>query len=207
MLTSLVSLDLSIEGQVPPGFTALWSLELEVLDLGGNRLYGVLHPALFRNLTSLHFLDLSRNRFAESEQLEVLDLSMNSLTGVVPPRFGLKFQKPTTLDLTAICWAICKTRNMILPPFVIYCTAKMYWPQVVGTTTKTNGGVCFEKKILKPPVQMLYTVCAFMNYWVGLYTGESQKVLKEGVNLMMRTTIQLLGQGAYCSCSGYKGEW
>lgn len=68
MLASLASLDLSgndIEGQVPPGLAALRGLQ--VLDLGGNRLSGVLHPALFRNLTKLHFLDLSKNQFLESE--------------------------------------------------------------------------------------------------------------------------------------------
>ena len=54
MLTSLVSLDLSrnsFEGQVPAGLAALGGLQ--VLDLGENLLSGVLHPALFGNLTSL----------------------------------------------------------------------------------------------------------------------------------------------------------
>jgi hypothetical protein len=40
------------EGQVPVGLTALGSI-LQVLDLGENLLSGVLHPALFGNLTSL----------------------------------------------------------------------------------------------------------------------------------------------------------
>jgi hypothetical protein len=55
MLTSLVSLDLSrnsFEGQVPAGLAALGGI-LQVLDLGENLLFGVLHPALFGNLTSL----------------------------------------------------------------------------------------------------------------------------------------------------------
>jgi hypothetical protein len=55
------------------------------------------------------------------------------------------------LGLAVICWAIWKTRNSI----------------------------CFDKKVLKSLVQILYTACAFMNYWAGLYPEESQKVLKE----------------------------
>ncbi|CAD6263394.1 unnamed protein product [Miscanthus lutarioriparius] len=119
----------SIEGQVPAGLAALGG-GLQVLDLGGNLLSGVLHPVLLGNLTGLHLLDLSRNQFLESElpreigemrslralasgfsgvvpesfpgleQLEVLDLSMNNLAGVVPPGFGGKFQKLMTLDLS-----------------------------------------------------------------------------------------------------------
>ena len=64
-----MSLDLSrnsIEGQVPAGLAVLGG-GLQVLDLGGNLLSGVLHPALLRNLTGLHLLDLSRNQFLESE--------------------------------------------------------------------------------------------------------------------------------------------
>jgi hypothetical protein len=40
------------EGQVPAGLTALGGI-LQVLDLEENLLSGVLHPALFDNLTSL----------------------------------------------------------------------------------------------------------------------------------------------------------
>ena len=64
-----MSLDLSrnsIEGQVPAGLAALGG-GLQVLDLGGNLLSGVLHPVLLGNLTGLHLLDLSRNQFLESE--------------------------------------------------------------------------------------------------------------------------------------------
>jgi hypothetical protein len=51
----LVALSLAsngFEGQVPVGLAALGVI-LQVLDLGENLLSGVLHPALFGNLTSL----------------------------------------------------------------------------------------------------------------------------------------------------------
>ena len=56
----------NFEGQVPTGLAALGGL-LQVLDLGENLLSGVLHTALFDNLTSLHLLDLSRNQFLDSK--------------------------------------------------------------------------------------------------------------------------------------------
>jgi tRNA A-37 threonylcarbamoyl transferase component Bud32 len=109
MLTSLVSLDLSgnsIEGQVPPGLAALGGLE--VLNLGDNRLSGVLHPALFRNLTGLHFLDLSGNQFLESELpaeiggmsgLRWLFLQGSGFSGVIPESL-LGLEQLEVLDLS-----------------------------------------------------------------------------------------------------------
>ncbi|KAF0890505.1 hypothetical protein E2562_002862 [Oryza meyeriana var. granulata] len=109
MLPSLTSLDLSgndIEGQVPPGLAALRGLE--VLDLGGNRLSGVLHPALFGNLTGLHFLDLSKNQFLESELppelgemggLRWLFLQGSGFTGAIPETL-LQLEQLEVLDLS-----------------------------------------------------------------------------------------------------------
>jgi hypothetical protein len=33
-----------------------------------------------------------------------------------------------------------------------------------------------------------------MRYWTGLYTENTQQVINEGVDLMLRTTIKLLGK-------------
>lgn len=109
MLVSLVSLDLSrnsIEGQVPAGLAALGSLQ--VLNLGGNLLSGVLHPALFTNLTSLRFLDLSRNQFLESQlprelgrmsSLRWLSLQGSGFSGGIPESF-LGLEQLEVLDLS-----------------------------------------------------------------------------------------------------------
>lgn len=129
-LAALASLGISgngVEGTVPPGLAALRGLQL--LDLRGNCFSGVLHPALFRNLTGLHYLDLSGNRFLESPLppelggmaslrwqfsgaipdtflgLEQLDASMNGLTGTVPLGFGLKFEKLLPLDLVLLIYS------------------------------------------------------------------------------------------------------
>ncbi|CAL5016425.1 unnamed protein product [Urochloa decumbens] len=106
-LPSLVSLDLSrnaFEGQVPAALTG----SLEVLNLGGNRLSGVLHPALLRNLTGLHLLDLSGNQFTDSEippeiggitGLRWLFLQGSGFTGAIPDTF-LELEQLQVLDLS-----------------------------------------------------------------------------------------------------------
>jgi hypothetical protein len=32
----------------------------------------------------------------------------------------------------------------------------------------------------------------FMKYWVGLYPGDAQEMIKEGVETMLRTAIRIL---------------
>jgi hypothetical protein len=67
---------------------------------------------------------------------------------------------------TAICWAIRRARN----------------------------DVCFEKKLIKSPIVILYSACTFMSCWSGLYPEETQKLIKDGVDFMMKTTITLLSR-------------
>jgi hypothetical protein len=49
------------------------------------------------------------------------------------------------LGLLAICWVIWKTRNKI----------------------------CFEKKFIKNPCEIICPAYAFMRYWLGLYPFNS----------------------------------
>jgi hypothetical protein len=51
-----------------------------------------------------------------------------------------------------------------------------------------------RKKSIKNPDEILYSACSFMRYWTGLYTENTQQVINEGVDLMLRTTIKLLGK-------------
>jgi hypothetical protein len=70
------------------------------------------------------------------------------------------------LCVAAICWAIWKVRNM----------------------------TCFEKKDVNNPIEIVFSACSLMRYWAGLYPEHSQQVISEGVELMIRTTIKLLGK-------------
>jgi hypothetical protein len=54
--------------------------------------------------------------------------------------------------------------------------------------------VCFEKKLIKSPIVILYSACTFMSYWSDLYPEETQKLIKDGVDFMMKMTIKLLGK-------------
>lgn len=68
------------------------------------------------------------------------------------------------LGLAAICWAIWKARN------------------------KT----CFENIQIKNPHDIIFSACLFMRYWSGLYPDGDQDLIKEGVETVMQTSIELL---------------
>jgi hypothetical protein len=70
------------------------------------------------------------------------------------------------LGLAVVCWAIWKSRN----------------------------AVCFEKKILRNPLKIVCSACAFMRYWASLYPGITKEVIEEGVDVMLWTAIKLLGR-------------
>jgi hypothetical protein len=54
--------------------------------------------------------------------------------------------------------------------------------------------VCFKKKILRNPLKILCSACAFMRYWAGLYPGITKELIEEGVDVMLQTAIKLLGR-------------
>jgi hypothetical protein len=59
---------------------------------------------------------------------------------------------------------------------------------------KTCNRSCFEKKYIKKAIEIMYIVCSFIGYWTGLYPENTQKAIRVGVNLMMRTALKLLGR-------------
>jgi hypothetical protein len=73
------------------------------------------------------------------------------------------------LGLAAFCWTIWKTRN----------------------------GVCFEKKRINNPIEILFSTCAFMRYWAGMYLEVTKKMIKAGVNVMMKMAAQILKREAH----------
>jgi hypothetical protein len=69
------------------------------------------------------------------------------------------------LGLAAICWAIWNARN----------------------------NTCFErKKHIKLPNDIMFSACMFMKYWAGLYPDESQSAIEAGVEIMMKTAINVM---------------
>jgi hypothetical protein len=66
--------------------------------------------------------------------------------------------------IAAVCWAIQKARNK----------------------------ACFEKIIIKDPIQIIYHICALMKYWAGLYCEADKEQLEDGVNTMLQIANQIL---------------
>jgi hypothetical protein len=52
--------------------------------------------------------------------------------------------------------------------------------------------VCFEKKDLKDPSDIVFSACVFMRYWAGIYSEEAQAMINAGVESMMRTVLLIL---------------
>jgi hypothetical protein len=66
--------------------------------------------------------------------------------------------------LAVICWAVWKARN----------------------------SVCFEKKHINNPIEILFSACSFIHYWAGLYLEITKNMIEAGVNMMMKTTFQMI---------------
>jgi len=48
--------------------------------------------------------------------------------------------------------------------------------------------------MIKNPAEILMHVCAFMNYWAGLYNAEFQEKLMDGVKVLLSCTHRVLAQ-------------
>jgi hypothetical protein len=44
--------------------------------------------------------------------------------------------------------------------------------------------LCFEKKLINSPFEIILSDCAFIHYWAVLYPGDAQKVIEDGVELL-----------------------
>jgi hypothetical protein len=67
------------------------------------------------------------------------------------------------IGTTAICWAIWKARK-----------------------------ACFDKNIIRNPMEIIFHVGALMNFWAGLYPELDREALEEGVNMMLKVAIDIL---------------
>lgn len=72
-----------------------------------------------------------------------------------------KIKKIHFTGLSAICWAIWRTRNSI----------------------------CFDKKIVKSPSEIVCLASSFVSYWAGLHTQGDQQDLEEGAAAMREAAL------------------
>ncbi|TVU46002.1 hypothetical protein EJB05_05514, partial [Eragrostis curvula] len=66
------------------------------------------------------------------------------------------------VGLAGICWAIWKIRNK----------------------------VCFDKKIVRSPTEIICYACSFLKYWSGLQRDEDGRALEEGAEVLQQAVIQ-----------------
>jgi hypothetical protein len=55
-----------------------------------------------------------------------------------------------------------------------------------------RNSVCFEKKHISNPFELLFSACAFMRHWAGLYPEMTKRMIEAGVNMMVKTVFQML---------------
>ena len=65
------------------------------------------------------------------------------------------------IGLAAFCWAIWKTRN----------------------------NICFEKKLISSPTEIVCLASSFLNYWAGLQAGQSKEELERGAATILKTAL------------------
>uniref|UniRef100_A0A453HW59 Uncharacterized protein n=1 Tax=Aegilops tauschii subsp. strangulata TaxID=200361 RepID=A0A453HW59_AEGTS len=50
----------------------------------------------------------------------------------------------------------------------------------------------FEKKQIKTPFEIVFSLCFFLLYWTGLHQGEDAKELRTGAEMIRTSTLQLM---------------
>ncbi|KQK14103.1 hypothetical protein BRADI_1g14325v3 [Brachypodium distachyon] len=66
------------------------------------------------------------------------------------------------IGLAAICWAIWKLRDR----------------------------ACFEKKLIRSPVETICLACSFLKYWPGLQGGDDDTRLCIGADILQREALK-----------------
>ncbi|KAF7047880.1 hypothetical protein CFC21_056736 [Triticum aestivum] len=69
-----------------------------------------------------------------------------------------------TVGLAATCWAIWLARNR----------------------------ATFEKKQIKTPFEIVFSLCSFLLYWTGLQKGEAAGELRAGAEMIRNGMLQLM---------------
>ena len=74
-------------------------------------------------------------------------------------------------------------------PVYTFCVAAVCW-----AIWKRRNAVCFEKKSLRNPAEILLYACALMTYWAGLYGADMQGRIVEGVKVLIACAHKVLAQ-------------
>jgi hypothetical protein len=83
----------------------------------------------------------------------------------------------------------------VLLSFLRSCSNVPFWqevPSLVHRSHLLENKACFEKKIIKNPLEIICHACVLMHYWAGLYTEMDKEELVEGANLMLQVAKGLL---------------
>jgi hypothetical protein len=58
---------------------------------------------------------------------------------------------------------------------------------ICWTTWKAKNRTCFDKKSIKSPMDVLFSACVFLQYWIGLYAEGMWLLIKAGVKTLFST--------------------
>jgi hypothetical protein len=77
-------------------------------------------------------------------------------------------------------------------------SGRRYQAAICWVIWKARNKSCFEKKLIKDPSDIIVSACSFMMYfmmyWAGLYSEETQVVIRSGVETMLSTAFRILGR-------------
>lgn len=79
-----------------------------------------------------------------------------------------------------------------------FLLGKKYHPWGIGAIGwaiwKSCNTTCFDKKIIKSPLEILCHVSALMIFWAGLFSEMDRDQLIEGANLMLKVAKEVLAR-------------
>jgi transcriptional regulator of met regulon len=53
--------------------------------------------------------------------------------------------------------------------------------------------ITFEKKVVRSPVVTIFSMCAFLHYWAGLYGPADAELVRGGADQLAKKAVELAG--------------
>ena len=78
--------------------------------------------------------------------------------------------------------------DQITPP----CGRKIFHAWVAAICWSlwiARNGVCFEKKMIRSPAEIIWSACSFLSYWAGLQKEEDRDQLEEGATALKNAAL------------------